>query len=374
MAKVPVGSAICRCGYSFEQDNPATAPSRTADTSDTVSAERQYESYLEARLQQSLDHLRTVREECSHDKWTSEQDQKVQQALQALQNARKELTAQRRKAIEVERESALRRTRRGLRTTVARSGVSASHTARSTRGAEPRPAAPVASAPTPAPRTGERHVTQPVAKKPAALPKPKTAPAVQAAATKPARPPAPAGQQPRRGMPAIGGFMAVDIDTSASPIIEHPEHAPLSAPSQTAITKLPASDTHVAPAGQAMAVIPTKNFRHKQATLAQRLIENNAAAPSTGHSKAPDMPSVDGFSPAPNDAFRTAQSAKAGHAGPGPDKTQECPHCTAKLPANAKRCRCGHDLAKEVSQFPEFEVPAEEYAIAGLLGNPSRRT
>ncbi len=366
MAKVPVSATACRCGYSFELDMP-TGPALTTDTSDTVSAERQYESYLEARLQQALDHLRTVREESSHDKWTPEQDQKVQQALQALQSARKELNAQRRKATEVERESALKRVRRGLRSAPSRSDGSASHTVRTTRNAERRTTAPAEAGPVPVSRAGERHVAHPVAKKPAAAAKPARAPAPSVrAGTAPTA-------EPRRGMPAIGGFVVTDIDTSASPIIKQPEHESLPVPSPAPITKLPVGETQIPSAEQTMAVTPTKNFRHKQATLARRLIEDNATMAPASHGKAPDMPSVDGFSPAaPSDAFRAVQSAKAGHAGPGPDKTQECPHCTAILPANAKRCRCGHDLAK-VSQFPEFELPAEEYAIANLFGDPPRR-
>jgi len=155
----------------LERDSHSSGSTRTGEVSNTVSAERQYESYLEARLQQALNYLRAVREECGLDKWTPEQDQKVQQALQALQNARNELNAQRRKTVEVEKESALKRMRRGLRTAVSRRESTAPRNAERTRDttaplakrSSPVPAA--ARKPTPVARPGDRHITPPVVKK-----------------------------------------------------------------------------------------------------------------------------------------------------------------------------------------------------------------
>lgn len=349
----------------------------------TESDERAYESYLEARLQQALDNLRAVRQECGLDKWTPEQDQKVQQALQALQDARKELNTQRRKTAEAERGAALIRAQHGQRRVIPPpDDTRAPRKTRTTPDAiapTDKNTAPavLVSRPTHAQRVSERHNTPPPATKPAAAPMPKNAPVARTAAAKTSRtsvsPRRNSGTapaiDPARTMPAIDGFMAVEIDTSVSPIIKQPERAPLSAPPKAPAAKRATRETRVAPA---LAATPTENFRHHQSSMVQHLFVDGAE-PAPTASKVPDMPTVQGFTPKAGDAFRAAQAAKAQQIPPRPGSTQQCPHCSAMLPAQAERCGCGHDVAK-ASQFPEFELPAEEYAITEVFSGSPRRT
>lgn len=383
MAKVPWDTVVCRCGHPFEPDRPS--PNRMTETSHTEE-ERAYESYLEARLQQALDYLRTVREECGLDKWTPEQDQEVQQALQALQRARTELNAHRRQAAEEKRAAALAPAPRLQRAVAAApdargerpldKGRMAAMSAVTEKTAPRKPAvprvnigAPLATPaarvspprdagnssparrsgePAPTPSAGVRADTQPAAKTPRASVSPRPAGAAPA-------------NNPARTMPGIGGFSAVEIDTSVSPVIKQPDRAPLAAP---------AGAKHAA--GQALAAAPSKNFRLRQSNRVEHLFVGGAE-PAPTAAKVPDMPSVQGFSPAAGDTFRTAQATKAKRARPNPDNSHQCPHCSATLPAQTGRCGCGHDVAK-TSLFPEFELPAEEYAITEVFGGFPRRT
>lgn len=352
-----------------------------AEDTRTESEERAYESYLEARLQQALDNLRAVRQECSLDKWTPEQDQQVQQALQALQDARTALNTQRRKTAEAERGAALVRAQHGQRPVIPPGDTRAPRNSRIAprvvESADKNTApAVLVNRPTHMQRASERHNTPPEIK-PAVAPTPVSAPVARTTAAKTPRtsvsPRRNSGTapaiDPARTMPAINGFMAVEIDTSVSPIIKQPERASLSAPPKAPAAKRATRETRVAPA---LAATPTENFRHHQAGMVQRLFVDSAeSAPTAG--KVPDMPSVQGFTPKAGDAFRAAQAAKAQQIPPRPGSTQQCPHCSAMLPAQAERCGCGHELAK-ASSFPEFELSAEEYAITEAFNGSLRRT
>lgn len=276
MAQVPVTANECACGYCFTNQ----ADSHTQELVHQVADERAYETYLEARLQQALDRLRAVREEDASGKWTSDQDKKVQEALQALKAARDALNAQRRKTAEIEGEAKQWRT---LRTSSAgrksqakrRGGTRATETAVHTaRTVEP-----------PMP-TGARDTTpaRPAATVPAAprvrIPAPKAphAPSPSArAATPDAR---------ERAMPAIEGFVT---EASLRTILEPATAADL------ARTGRKNDDRRIA-------ATPTEDFRQLQSSLAQRL-------------------------------FPAAV-----------EPAQHCPHCTATVPADAAHCGCGYEL------------------------------
>lgn len=117
MAHVPYAAAECACGRSFELDKPDLT--RTAEAIRSESEERLYEAYLEARMQQTLDALRTVREECgTGGKWTHEQAEKVRRALKAVDLARRDLTAQRQKAVDASEVAQVAKTRRAQRRAV----------------------------------------------------------------------------------------------------------------------------------------------------------------------------------------------------------------------------------------------------------------
>lgn len=99
MTQAPVNATVCACGQSFEL-HQGSDPSLTAEVVRTETEERLYEAYLEARLQQMMEALRAVREECGRGKWTPEQLEKAQSALQAVEAAKHDLTAQRQKSMQ----------------------------------------------------------------------------------------------------------------------------------------------------------------------------------------------------------------------------------------------------------------------------------
>ena len=113
MTHVPYDAAECACGRSFELDKPNLT--RTAEAIRSESEERLYEAYLEARMQQTLDALRAIREECGTSKWTREQADKVRLALKAVELARRDLTAQRQKAVDASEVAQVAKTRRAQR-------------------------------------------------------------------------------------------------------------------------------------------------------------------------------------------------------------------------------------------------------------------
>ena len=113
MTHVPYDATECACGRSFELDKPDLT--RTAEAIRTESEEHLYEAYLEARMQQTLDALRAVREECGTGKWTREQAEKVRRTLKAVELARRDLTAQRQKAVDASEIAQVAKTRRAQR-------------------------------------------------------------------------------------------------------------------------------------------------------------------------------------------------------------------------------------------------------------------
>jgi len=192
----------------------------------------------------------------------------------------------------------------------------------------------------------------------------RTAPAVHAGS-------APAAL-PSRSKPLIEGITATKIDASGSSTVKQPERAPTPVPPQTSVLKQAANKTRNPPVEQPLAMAPTKHFRRRQANLARHLFEDSEK-PTPAASKAPDMPSLNGFPTSPGDPFRATQVAKTEHAHPNQKNTQQCPNCTAEVPAPAERCRCGYELPN-ISLFPEIELTAEDHAITGIIGNSLRRT
>jgi len=99
MTQAPVSATVCACGQSFELHQGSDS-GLTAEVMRTETEERLYEAYLEARLQQMMETLRTVREECGPGKWTPEQLEKAQAALRAVEAAKNDLTTQRQKSVQ----------------------------------------------------------------------------------------------------------------------------------------------------------------------------------------------------------------------------------------------------------------------------------
>lgn len=111
MAQAPVNATVCACGRPFESDL-ASDSSLTAEVMRTETEERLYEAYLEARLQQMMDALRAVREECGPGKWTTEQLEKAQRALRTVEAAKNDLTAQRQKSAQASKAVQTRKARK----------------------------------------------------------------------------------------------------------------------------------------------------------------------------------------------------------------------------------------------------------------------
>ncbi len=109
MTQAPVSAAVCACGQSFELHRGSDS-SLTAEVVRTETEERLYEAYLEARLQQTMETLRTVREECGPGKWTPEQLEKAQAALRAVEAAKNDLTTQRLKSVQASEAVQVRKT------------------------------------------------------------------------------------------------------------------------------------------------------------------------------------------------------------------------------------------------------------------------
>lgn len=66
----------------------------------------------------------------------------------------------------------------------------------------------------------------------------------------------------------------------------------------------------------------------------------------------------------PTPSFRASQASRAQQIAPTPTKTnsQECGNCSAKVPLNAKRCRCGFELPLAASQIPSLSMSPEDRA------------
>ncbi len=241
MAQVPVAANACACGYSFAGETD----SRTQELVRQVADERAYETYLEARLQQTLDHLRAVREADTRDKWDREQDKKVQEALQALKLARDALNAQRRKTAETEDEAKQWRALRGSskkararrRSGSTRTVEATTHTVKTME----LPPPTVERDDTVAPRTTKQPATTTVR-----IPAPKVLRAPASPLPRPLAPPT----ERARTMPAIEGFAAVK---NLPAVLD------------------PASTATAARREQRMCSAPTESFRQLQSSLAQRL-------------------------------------------------------------------------------------------------------
>jgi hypothetical protein len=245
MAQVVITARECVCGYVFE----GSLNSRTQELDRRIEDERAYESYLEARLQQALDHLRTLREEDGRDTWTHEQNKKIQDALQALKRARDELNAQRRRTAESEEQlkqlhALRRRPTAGTRTRRRGGGRTTEVATHTLKTVERSPPAEVHDA----------TMTATPSEKPAAakvhLPAPKV----------PDPPPGASADDRTRTLPAIEGYVAIE---NLSTELE---------PSPTAGT---------AYAEPEITAIPTESFRQLQTSLVQHLFP--AAVEPTRH-------------------------------------------------------------------------------------------
>jgi hypothetical protein len=131
----------------------------------------------------------------------------------------------------------------------------------------------------------------------------------------------------------------------------------------------PKSSLTAKPVATAPIVAPPA--RPAASTTPKAPIARATAAPAVVHRPAPapapaaDIPS---FTPAPTrkptPIFNSAQAGRAAQLAPVTSTpTQlECPNCSSKVPARAKRCRCGYEMPLSASQIPSLTMSPEDRA------------
>ena len=180
--------------------------------------------------------------------------------------------------------------------------------------------------------------------------------------------------EPKIVAPAPKPAAAVIVTPAIAPQAASLRHN--SANRSNAVAKTPVAMPPAAPAP-----IPTLTAKKKLAVAAAADVTAPAkptrpVAPAPAASTAPPTPTI---VHKPTTAFRAAQANKAAQvetAVSGPAK-QECPNCYAKVPATAKRCRCGFEMPLFSSQIPSLAMSPEDRAafLAALAptGNDKNR-
>lgn len=116
MAPVAFDATECTCGHSFEFDKPDLT--HTAEVIRAEVEEQLYETYLQARLEQTLTNLRQVRDNYGTGKWTTAQLATMQGMLREIETIKQQLTAQRQKTSLASEEALSARRRRAQRQTL----------------------------------------------------------------------------------------------------------------------------------------------------------------------------------------------------------------------------------------------------------------
>jgi len=119
---------------------------------------------------------------------------------------------------------------------------------------------------------------------------------------------------------------------------------PPPAPSATT-PRTPPAPKQPTPAA-AMSSRPSEKFRRLQAQRAEAIARARAAAP-----KPPRAPAD------------VAPKAPVKRNAPPPPPMQECPNCTASVPADRTRCGCGYTLSRAAQEVPPITLDAGALAI-----------
>ena len=294
----------CGCGYCFD---PNKLDGVTQELEVISQEETLYRDYLAARVDQSESAWQAARVAAAREPGNRV---KTAEALLAEQNAmaaRAEFDAQ------VERARAVKNRIKVVRSNRRARRVSAA-------AAAPRPA--------------------PVAVREALAPKPIAAPI----AAPPARAPVQAAPAP------VQAPLPKPTSPAPKPVVASP--APPAAPPKL-VVRAPAPVVHAKPAAV------HKPERPKAPTVVQR----PAPAPIAA-APAPVARAVPEILDKPTPSFRASQASRAQQIAPAPPKTNshECGNCSAKVPLNAKRCRCGFELPLAASQIPSLSLSPEERA------------
>jgi hypothetical protein len=298
-----VHAVRCGCGYCFD---PNKLDGVTQELEAISQEETLYRDYLAARVDQSESAWQAARVAA-----VREPDNRVKaaEALLAEQNAmaaRAEFDAQVERARAVKnRIKVVRTNRRSRRVSVAAPTPRPAPVAvREVLAPKPAPA-PIAAPPVPVPAPVQ---AAPMTPAPAVL-KPAAASAQKAAAPTPA--PKAIAQAP-----APRPVVAAKPAPAHRPAPGRATAAPPPAPTPVATVVRVAT-----PPTPAIVDKPTPSFRASQASRAQQIV----AAPANANS-------------------------------------QECGNCSAKVPLNVRRCRCGFELPLAASQIPSLSMSPEDRA------------
>ncbi|HEY8554778.1 MAG TPA: hypothetical protein VIL43_09600 [Burkholderiales bacterium] len=139
------------------------------------------------------------------------------------------------------------------------------------------------------------------------------------------------------------------VGTSSRPTPPAPMTAPQPAPSSAAhatTARTPAASKRPA-ATPAMSSRPSEKFRQLQAQRAEAIARARTAGPKPPRAPAPVAPA--------------AAPAKRGSATAPP--MQECPNCTASVPADRTRCGCGYTFSRAAQEMPPITLDAGALAI-----------
>lgn len=109
---------------------------------------------------------------------------------------------------------------------------------------------------------------------------------------------------------------------------------------------------------------------------AERVAPANTPAPPrpVPQARASATPPAPAIGDAPTPSFRASQATKAEQitAAPARPTAQECPNCSANVPLNVRRCRCGFEMPNP-SQIPSLAMSPEDRAAFLAALAPTRR-
>ncbi len=350
----PVDAIRCACGYRFDTKGADT----TVDGLELIAQEeRLYRDYLAARVKQAakeLEHARAVAKASPGDKVKAAEMLLAEQRYNA---ARAELEAQQRRA-----QAVAARAKSARSTAAGRSGRESTRISSPVSAARASAGATATVTPTPAPRPAEPKADSLAAKTnepPSA--KPPT--------------PAPAVPRERAGGGRTATLPAAAMQSKNSTAAAHPRAA------------APAHRARVATARAQTAPSPPPSDG-AQALLSQSRPAGAVASSSPAAARPASAPSAPPFaspptkhtvsgSPTASAAFRAQQTARAQailHAHLE-NATKECPHCTASVPLETTKCRCGFEFADGQNEIPPLTLCAEErnallQALGSLGGGP----
>ncbi len=356
-ATIPAEALRCSCGYRFDSGRADT----TVDGLELIAQEeRLYRDYLAARVQQAakeLEHARAVANAFPGDRvktaelLLAEQRYNAARAALEAQNLRAQAVAARAKSAH---NGASRKRAISPRSTVDRARLEHQRNG-SPRKRATSPVFGLSQAAKPEKSKNDAATLHATAAKPGklAVPKPATQVALPAAQSSPK----PVDKtDPAPSEPAV---VKVDPPPRQIATAEHTARAQAPVFREKMTAPKPAGQLSVPAANAARSsVLP-----HPSPTAAKAYAVMRSSAPSLSVNGSADALVTPGAgSPTPAPAFRAKQSARAQMTLVAfqQNATKDCPNCTANMPLQAARCRCGFEFPDSQSQIPPLVLSAEE--------------